>query len=79
MHKAGESIVRGSIRVAGLRAIDVGRGWRIAPEDLDDFFRKHANRPHCNIERTAKEALNRQGSGASGTLGCSPMENGKTG
>ena len=55
MLKVGEATVRRWIRDGELRAIDIGRGWRIAPEDLDDFLRQNANRPH----RAATEAGDR--------------------
>lgn len=42
--KIGEVTVRHWIRGGDLRAIDVGREWRIAPDDLEDFLDRHANR-----------------------------------
>lgn len=43
--KVGEVAVRSWIRNADLRAVNVGREWRIAPGDLENFLQRHANRP----------------------------------
>jgi excisionase family DNA binding protein len=43
--KVGEVAVRSWIRNADLRAVNVGREWRIAPADLENFLQRHANRP----------------------------------
>ncbi|ADZ70985.1 helix-turn-helix domain-containing protein [Polymorphum gilvum] len=43
--KVGEATVRRWIRDGELRAIDLGREWRIAASDLDAFLRCHATRP----------------------------------
>lgn len=43
--KVGEVTVRHWIRDGDLRAIDIGREWRIASDDLDDFLERHSNRP----------------------------------
>lgn len=43
--KVGEVAVRSWIKHGDLRAVDVGREWRIAPKDLENFLRRHANRP----------------------------------
>jgi len=42
--KVGEATVRHWIREGDLRAIDIGKGWRIADTDLDAFLRAHATR-----------------------------------
>jgi excisionase family DNA binding protein len=39
--KVGEVTVRHWIKDGDLRAIDVGREWRIAPADLENFLRRH--------------------------------------
>lgn len=43
--KVGEATVRGWIRDGALRAIDIGKGWRIADRDLERFLVDHATRP----------------------------------
>lgn len=43
--KVGEVTVRHWIRAGDLRAIDLGREWRVASDDLDEFIDRHANRP----------------------------------
>lgn len=50
MLKLGEPTVRRCIKDEELRAIDIGRGWRIAPDDLEDFFRRHTNRAQSDRE-----------------------------
>lgn len=40
--KIGEVTVRHWIKGGELRAIDVGREWRIAPVDLEQFLQRHA-------------------------------------
>jgi len=42
--RVGEPTVRHWIKDADLRAVDVGREWRIAPADLEQFLLRHANR-----------------------------------
>ena len=49
--KVGEAAVRSWIKHGDLRAIDVGREWRIAPRDLENFLQRHANRPPDNTDR----------------------------
>lgn len=43
--KVNEATVRRWIKDGELRAIDIGKGWRIGPEDLDAFLEGHATRP----------------------------------
>lgn len=43
--KVNEATVRRWIRDGELRAIDIGKGWRIADADLVDFFHHHETRP----------------------------------
>jgi len=40
--KIGEVTARHWIKGGELRAIDVGREWRIAPGDLEHFLQRHA-------------------------------------
>jgi excisionase family DNA binding protein len=42
--QVAEATVRHWIREGELRAIDVGREWRIIPRDLEDFLCRHATR-----------------------------------
>ena len=42
--KIGEPTVRSWIKNGELRAVDVGREWRIAPKDLEEFLDRHATR-----------------------------------
>ena len=53
--KIGEATVRHWIRDGDLRAIDVGREWRIAPIDLEDFLQRHQTAP-CRGRRKPAEA-----------------------
>ena len=43
--KVSEATVRQWIKDQALRAIDIGKGWRIADTDLDAFLAEHATRP----------------------------------
>ncbi len=43
--KVSEVTVRRWIKDGELRAIDVGKGWRIGSDDLDAFLEGHATRP----------------------------------
>lgn len=43
--KVNEATVRRWIKDGELRAIDIGKGWRIGPEDLYAFLEGHATRP----------------------------------
>lgn len=43
--KVSEATVRHWIKAGELRAIDIGKGWRIPDGDLEAFLRSHATRP----------------------------------
>ncbi|GAA6202552.1 helix-turn-helix domain-containing protein [Aquicoccus sp. SU-CL01552] len=42
--KVNEATVRGWIKDGDLRAIEIGKGWRIADSDLDAFLCRHSTR-----------------------------------
>ena len=42
--QVSEATVRHWIKEGDLRAIDVGREWRVIPRDLEDFLSRHATR-----------------------------------
>lgn len=54
--QVGEATVRHWIREGELRAIDVGREWRIIPRDLEDFLRRHATRAEPPAPEAAPSA-----------------------
>ncbi|TGD42620.1 DNA-binding protein [Pseudotabrizicola sediminis] len=43
--KVAEATVRHWIKIGQLRAIDIGKGWRIANVDLNEFLRLHQTAP----------------------------------
>ncbi|MBZ0163296.1 MAG: helix-turn-helix domain-containing protein [Notoacmeibacter sp.] len=43
--EVSEATVQHWIKDGELRAIDIGRGWRIRSHDLDAFLEGHATRP----------------------------------
>ena len=45
--KVNEATVRQWIRDGDLRAVDIGKGWRIADGDFDAFLASHATRPRA--------------------------------
>lgn len=42
--QVGEATVRQWIHQRALRAYDLGREWRVSPDDLEAFLARHANR-----------------------------------
>lgn len=42
--KLSDATVRGLIKAGDVRAIRIGREWRIAVRDLEEFLNAHANR-----------------------------------
>lgn len=50
--KVNEATVRQWIREGNLRAIDIGKGWRIADSDLEAFLANHATRPRMMEKMT---------------------------
>ncbi|WP_193179796.1 helix-turn-helix domain-containing protein [Nisaea sediminum] len=45
--KMKESTVRNWIRDGELRAIKMGRDWRVAEKDLESYLNAHANKPEA--------------------------------
>jgi excisionase family DNA binding protein len=43
--KIAEATVRQWIKAGELRAIDIGKGWRIADSDLETFLARHQTAP----------------------------------
>jgi len=54
--KVSEVTVRRWIKDGELRAIDIGKGWRIGPDDLDAFLEGHATRPATEMSRADDKA-----------------------
>jgi excisionase family DNA binding protein len=51
--KVAEATVRHWIRAGELRAIDIGKGWRIADVDFENFLARHQTTPRPPVqERT---------------------------
>jgi excisionase family DNA binding protein len=56
--KVSEVTVRHWIRDGELRAIDIGRVWRVADRDLEAFLESHATRVRdCSSEAEVQAAL----------------------
>jgi excisionase family DNA binding protein len=58
--EVAEATVRQWIKAGALRAIDIGKGWRIADTDLDQFLRARetaprGGAPHGLVGRTYTE------------------------
>ncbi|GER06686.1 excisionase [Iodidimonas muriae] len=53
--QVGEATVRRWIKTGELRAIDIGREWRIAPDDLDRFLCQHATKPEENSPEVGRD------------------------
>lgn len=45
--EVAEATVRLWIKSGSLRAIDIGKGWRIADADLEAFLRARETAPRC--------------------------------
>ena len=46
--RVSEATVRHWIKDGALRAIDLGKAWRISDADLDNFLHRHETRPREN-------------------------------
>ena len=65
--KVSEATVRGWIKDGALRAIEIGKGWRIADSDLAAFLSSHATRAREAAEQaggSGRVAANGGDSGA---------------
>lgn len=51
--KVSEATVRHWVRDGDLRAIDIGKGWRIADSDLEAFLTAHETRARAAAEEQA--------------------------
>lgn len=57
--KVAEATVRHWIKIGELRAIDIGKGWRIADADLEKFIKRHETAPR--LQSDGHENLVREG------------------
>lgn len=48
--KVAEATVRYWIKAGELRAIDIGKGWRIADADLEHFINSHETAPRLQSD-----------------------------
>ena len=48
--KVSEATVRGWIHDGALRAIEVGKGWRVADTDFEAFLQSHASRTRTDSD-----------------------------
>lgn len=54
--EVAEATVRQWIRSGELRAIDIGKGWRVANADLERFLKTRETAPRDQNDRTAHRA-----------------------
>jgi excisionase family DNA binding protein len=52
--EVAEATVRQWIKSGELRAIDIGKGWRIADTDLDQFLRARETAPRGGAGRSVR-------------------------
>lgn len=57
--KVSEVTVRSWVRQGELRAIDIGKGWRIADQDLNAFLCRHAT--HVRASSMHNDAVDEVG------------------
>lgn len=55
--KVSETTVRGWIRDGALRAIEIGKGWRVADTDFEVFLRDHATRARGDVPEACASNL----------------------
>lgn len=59
--EVAEATVRVWIKSRKLRAIDIGKGWRIADTDLEQFLKAHETAPRSLANATAKAGTLKEG------------------
>lgn len=57
--EVAEATVRQWIKAGELRAIDIGKGWRIADADLESFLKSRETAPRKQNDATAVKAEQR--------------------
>ncbi len=57
--EVAEATVRQWIKIGLLRAIDIGKGWRIADTDLELFLRARETAPRSGAGRAANARTNK--------------------
>lgn len=57
--EVAEATVRQWIKGGELRAIDIGKGWRIADADLESFLKSRETAPRKQNDATAVQAEQR--------------------
>lgn len=61
--EVAEATVRHWIKSGALRAIDIGKGWRVADTDLAIFLKAHETAPRRADAAPARPAGNEDGGG----------------
>jgi excisionase family DNA binding protein len=59
--EVSEATVRQWIRSGELRAIDIGKGWRVANTDLDNFLKARETAPRERSGTPANASMNNKG------------------
>jgi excisionase family DNA binding protein len=54
--RVSEATVRHWVRDGALRAIDIGKGWRIADRDLEEFLRRQETRARTDAPADGAQA-----------------------
>jgi excisionase family DNA binding protein len=59
--EVSEATVRQWIKTGALRAIDIGKGWRIANTDLERFLKARETAPRNTIARSTGDSADTKG------------------